>query len=116
MANKKRLLPALQERKRYIGYEVFAKKDVSPALVKEAIVSTFRQLFGDFGLAQAGLLWVTLDTPLRNKGIVRVDHASLDHLRAAFSFIRGTREEPFLVKSISASGIVAKVQQRLAHV
>ena len=110
MAKIKSLLPTLRERKRYVGFEIIGNKDIQvDRSFQERIFSSFATLFGEVGLAKAGLLFVKTKKTYKQKGIIRVNHMYLDHLRAALAFIKGNH----VIKSITASGMIVSVEKQL---
>ncbi len=111
----KPLLPSLREKKRYLVYEVLSDQDFGAHDVSGSIRDNFAELFGEKGLADAGLIFpkgkFNKDT---GRGIVRVSHTSLDELRASFVFISGIKGKSAIVRSVIASGMIGKAEEVLA--
>jgi len=95
-----RLLPSLREKDRYVLFE--SLKGLSFAEVSSRIIDSFKLLFGEIGLAKAGVNVVEWNS---NKGIVRVAHTHVDNLRAALCAC----DEQF--RSIKTSGTLRKLRR-----
>jgi len=110
----KPLLPSLRERNRYIVFEVISKAKFNSLAVFDAICRSFDDLFGQFGLAGAGLMLISWNKA-KSKGILRVSHTWKDALKASFLFMRGINNANVLVKSIATSGTIKKAKSILAE-
>ena len=105
MAQMKPLMPTLRERKRYLAFEVLAKKECSWNAIKQAVRAALQKYVGIDGAAKAGVLFVKNN---KNKAVLRVAHTSLNTVRAAFVFITEIEKQKVIVKSIGASGMLHK--------
>ncbi len=103
----KALLPSLKEKRRYLVYEVLSEKEFSFKDLKEAIISSFKELFGLQGLSIAGLDFVEFE---KNKGILKVSTKGLDMLRATFCFVRKINKEDVVLRSLGVSGMLKKAR------
>lgn len=103
----KALLPSLKEKKRYLAFEVISESNIVFKDIKEAIISSFKELFGLEGLAKAGIQFIDYRN---NKGIIRVSTKSLDNLKAAFCFLRKVNKDDVILKSLGVSGILKKAK------
>lgn len=104
----KPLMPTLRERKRYLAFEVLAKKECHWQAIKHAVREALHKYVGMDGAAKAGLLFVKNN---KNKGVVRVAHTSLNVIRGAFVFITEIEKQKVIVKSIGASGMLHKAMR-----
>lgn len=111
MKNIKPLIPSLRERKRYLVFEIISKAKVSATEAYAKIFESARDFLGNFGLAGAGLIDIK-DKYKNNRGIIRVNHRFVDHMRASFCFIDEIQGKPVIVRSIGASGILKKAQTK----
>ena len=102
------LLPALKERKRYVVYEVLSEGTIKLTDVQREIESSFSKFFGVTGAAKAGLMY--LDDWKKKKGIVRVSHKYIDHLKSSFCFVKKVNSEDVVIKSVGISGILKKAR------
>ena len=106
----KALLPTLRERKRYVGFEILTDGNLEVGkYLQDSFFSTFTQLFGEVGLANAGVLFVKSKKSLKNKGILRVQHTYVDHIKATFACMKNGG----IVKSVTTSGMIAHVEDQL---
>ena len=101
----KPLLSSLREKKRYLTFEILEKKPIDIKIAKINILDNFIRLYGEFGAANAGLIFME-ELYHKNKGIIRVSNKSLDKLRGSLTTIKDIH-----VKSIGASGILKKAQE-----
>jgi ribonuclease P/MRP protein subunit POP5 len=110
----KPLLPSLREKKRYLAFEVISRHKFNDAVhVSNAILDAANAFLGSMGMAKAGIL------PINDKwnegmqrGIMRVNNKHLDELKASLVFVKNIEGNSVVVKSVGASGILRKVQQK----
>jgi len=110
----KPLLPSLRERKRYLAYEVISKDKFYDAMhVSKAILDAAKEFLGDSGVAKAGILAIDdkWSTNLQ-RGIIRVNNKHVDNLKASLIFVKNIEGKEVVVKSVGASGILRKAQQK----
>jgi len=105
----KPLLPSLRERKRYLVYEIIGKS-VSAGEATRTIRHAVHEFIGVLGTAGAGLMFI--NKYKNNKGIVRVNHRYVDHVRSALLFITAVGGVKASVRSIGASGILKKAEKK----
>ena len=104
----KTLLPTLKEKKRYIAYQVLSEDHVERSMAEEAIKGAVKQLFGDMGLAKAGIIF--LKDWEGNKGILKVSHTSVNDVKASMAMITGVGGKKAVVRSVGVSGILNKTR------
>ncbi len=104
----KPLVPTLRERKRYLAFEVQAKKECPWNAIKREVRGALQKYVGVDGSAKAGLLFVKNN---KNKGVLRVAHTSLDAIRGSFVFITEIEKQKVIVRSIGASGMLHKTMR-----
>ena len=109
----KPLLPSLRERKRYLAYEVISRSKFYDAIhVNKAILDAANQFLGNFGMAKAGILPIDKWDSNSQRGIMRVNNKHVDNLKASLIFVKNIDGKDVIVRSIGASGILRKAQQR----
>ena len=109
----KPLLPTLRERKRYLAYEVISKDRFNDAVhVNKAILNAANQFLGNIGMAEAGILPIDKWNSNSQRGIMRVNHKHVDDLKASLIFVKNVDDKDVIVRSVGASGILKKAQQR----
>ena len=73
--------------------------------VQQMMDKTLHAFLGDLGMAQAGVIHLADQYNYqKQKGIMRVNHKHVDHVKAAFTFT----DTP--VRSIGTSGVLKKAQ------
>ena len=110
----KPLLPSLREKKRYLAYEVISKSRFYDAIhVNKAILDAANKFLGNLGMSYAGII------PINDKwnekmqrGIMRVNNKHVDNLKASLIFVKNINGKESIVKSVGASGILRKAQQK----
>jgi len=110
----KPLLPTLREKKRYLAYEIISKNKFYDAVsVSKAILDAANNFLGNLGMAHAGIL------PINDKwnsdsqrGIMRVNNKHVDNLKASLIFVKNIDGKDVIVRSVGASGILRKAQQK----
>ena len=115
MAKKtKPLLPTSREKKRYLAYEVISSARFNDATeISKAIYDAAKEFLGNLGMAKAGI--IVLNDQFSQKtqrGIVRVDNKHVDDIKASFIFINSIGTHESAVRSVGASGILKKTQQK----
>ena len=110
----KPLLPSLREKKRYLAYEVISRGSFNDAVsVSKANLDASNEFLGSIGMAKAGILplydkW----NPEMQRGIMRVNNKHAGGLKASLIFVKSIEGKEAVVKSVGASGILKKAQQR----
>ncbi len=108
----KPLLPSLKERKRYLVFEIVSKSPISSAkAVSEAIMDVSTRFLGELGMAKAGIM-VLNNKYKDNKGMIRVAHKYVDHLKTAIALVKKINNQDVIIKSKGVSGILKKAENR----
>ena len=113
----KALLPSLREKKRYIAYEVFSKSRFNDtAEINKSILNASKDFLGSPGMAKAGILPLSDQwNSSRQRGIIRVNHKHINELKASFVFVKSIGSENVVVRSVGASGVLKKAQQKYLY-
>lgn len=114
MKGLKPLLPSLKEKKRYLAFEIVSKSKIKAfSEVSKAIWASTLSYAGTKGTAKMGI-WVFPETynPEKQRGLIRVGHKHLEELKAALALITLIEQQPAIIRSIGASGILAKAEQK----
>ena len=106
----KGLQKSLREKKRYVCFEIPSNKIFSYEEVKEAIFNSFKRLWGEKGLAEAGLIFRE-DFYENNKGFVRVNYKFVNHLISALIFVKEINNEKCAFKVLGVRGTIKKARQ-----
>ena len=109
----KPLLPSLRERKRYLAYEVISRSRFYDAVhVNKAILDAANEFLGQHGMAKAGILPIDKWDENMQRGIMRVNNKHVDNLKASLIFVKNIDGKDVIIRSVGASGILKKAQQR----
>lgn len=105
------LLPSLREKKRYLAYEVISKQKYNGAIeINKLILDAAKEFLGNMGMARAGI--IPLNDKWSNKkqrGVLRVNNKHVNNLKASLIFVK---DKEIIIKSVGASGILKKTQQK----
>ena len=108
----KLLKPSLREKKRYLVYEVISDTGMNYNNIKENILKTFKEYFGNIILSKADMRFIEFKD---NKGIIRVNNKYLDHLRATFCLLGKVNKEEIIVRSLGVSGMINKARSKFMN-
>ncbi|OIO62839.1 hypothetical protein AUJ69_02060 [Candidatus Woesearchaeota archaeon CG1_02_47_18] len=114
MTHIKPLRPSLRERKRYVVFEVISRSGVRDVkAICKAIRAAFLEFAGRIGRAAASLHVMDKEfNEEKQRGIIRINHCFVDHLRASTTFIRKIGRTKVILKSVGVSGILKKARKR----
>ena len=110
----KPILPSLREKKRYLAFEVISKSRVyNYNSIAGAIHNSLLQLIGELGAGKAGIKFLEdkFNQELQ-RGLVKVNHKYVDHLRASLALIKDIDEKEVIVRSVGVSGILKKAEKK----
>lgn len=109
----KPILPSLREKKRYLAFEVISSRIYDYNSIAGAIHNSLLQLVGELGAGKAGIMFLEdkFNQELQ-RGLIKVNHKYIDHLRASLALIKGINDEEVIVKSVGVSGILKKAEKR----
>ncbi len=110
----KPVLPSLKEKKRYIVFEVISKGAVADLTgITKAIWQQSLSMMGQEHAAKAGI-WVFPDCwdNSKNKGIIRVGHKYVDHMKASLAMVSKVEDNEAIVRTIGVSGTMAKAKSK----
>lgn len=108
------LLPSLKEKKRYLAFEIVSKEKIKAfSEVSRAIWAQTLSFVGTKGAAVLGM-WVLPETynDQKQRGLIRVVHTGLDEVRASLALITHIEGQQVIVRSLGASGIIAKAKKK----
>ena len=108
----KPLLPTLRTKKRYVVYEVIADNDMPLKKATESILASYKECFGIFGLAEAGIKDMNIYNDKMKRGILKINHKYVNNLRAALAMIKNINNEKITIHTVGVSGILKKTKSR----
>lgn len=103
----KPLLPTLRQKKRYVAYEVISKNVLSFDKIKENILMSIKTLFGESGLSNLNIIFVTGEN---NKGIIKTKRDCVDKLKAALAMVKKIDSTQVIIRTNYVSGVLKKVK------
>jgi len=112
MSKLKPILPSLREKKRYLAFNIISKdKITSFNQIKNTITESYKTLFGEYGLAEAGLLFLKGKYNKTTKtGLIRVNHKHTDKLKFALTMIKKINNSKVIVRCLGISGVIKKAE------
>jgi len=116
MAKLKAILPSLREKKRYLAFQIVSKGKIKQfSSVSKAVWQGMLSFNGTRGAAQAGI-WLLPEkyNERLQRGIVRVNHKSVDALKAGLALVQEVDNMPAIVRSIGVSGSLKKATTYIA--
>lgn len=112
MVGIKPVMPSLREKKRYLVFEVLAKRRIAePSSIRRAVYNSMLQLYGEMGAADAGLIMLDFNASSQ-RGIVKVSNKCVNSLKASLSLIKNVNAEPATLKSVGISGTLRKARAK----
>ena len=108
----KMLKPTLRERNRYIAFEVSSEAALDRKPVVDAVWSSLLRLFGEVGAAKTSL-WVMDWEKTKNKGIIKVNHKSLQTMRQSMAQVREIDGKKASINTLTTSGTLKGARERL---
>lgn len=114
MKRVKTVLPSWREKKRYVAFQVLSNSKIKAvADVSKAIWRSHLALCGEMGAARAGMQFLhSKYNPETQRGLLRVSHDQLHHVRASLALVRNVGDLPVIVRSVGASGVLRKAEGR----
>jgi len=111
----KPLKPCLQEKKRYLAFEIISKTPIkAKKAVKDSLKQNTKEFLGILESAKAGIIFVDEKYNEENqKGILRVNHKYLDKLKASLCFVEEIQGQKVIVRSLGASGMINKAYEHV---
>lgn len=110
----KALMPTLREKKRYVAFRIQSEHKIANFhSVEKAIYHSFGRLFGEVGIAKAGLMFISERWNSEKQiGLVKIDHKHVNELKAGLALIKEIENNKVIVSSIGTSGILNKAVER----
>lgn len=76
--------------------------------MENALQSTLLSFLGELGYGIAGIHFVI---GKEGRGVIRVTHASVDHVKTGLMMLQRVGEHPAAARSLGVSGMLAKAQR-----
>ena len=113
----KPVMPSLREKKRYVVYEIISKGKIqSYQQIADTINYTLLQFLGELGYGNAGIMLMhdqwNYDA---QRGIIRVSHLYMNHLRSALMLIKKVAQEEVIFRTVGISGMLKKARNKFVY-
>ncbi len=113
----KPLIPSLREKKRYLAFEVVSESILSKKSVMLSIKLKINQALGTFETAKAGIMFLPDKyNQQKQRGILKVNHDYLDKVKASLCLIKKIDNQKAIVRSLSASGMINKLEKEIKDI
>jgi ribonuclease P/MRP protein subunit POP5 len=111
MGNK--LLPTERDKKRYLVFEVISDREIAVEDAYREIRQSYLRLFGQIDLARSKMTLIKerMNSRIR-KGVIRINNLFSDKLRLSLAFVVQVKEDPAIIRSAGASGILKKACEK----
>jgi ribonuclease P/MRP protein subunit POP5 len=108
----KKVMPSLREKKRYLAFEIISSGHMPKSAVASAIKRSVISYLGILESGRSGLMFLgECYDEASNRGILKVSNRHLDSVRAALALIKDIEGQKVIVRSLFASGIIAKAKE-----
>ena len=107
------LRPTLRERRRYLAFKVMSKEKIPVSDIAGAIWHSVLNFLGELGTAQANVWLVKKVYDEKNQmGLIRCNHTSVEHVRAALALVHRIGDQPVVIKVLGISGTIKAAQKK----
>lgn len=107
----KQIQPTLRERNRYIAFEIISDSRLGRGDVVKAAWNAVLRFLGELGASRTSL-WVMDWDEEKKKGILKVNHKSLEEVRAALALIKEINNQRVIFHILGVSGTVKKTREK----
>ncbi|MEM2918598.1 MAG: Rpp14/Pop5 family protein [Candidatus Altiarchaeota archaeon] len=107
----KLLPPTLRERNRYLAFEIISERKFSKEDVTKAIWNSALKFLGELGTGKTSLRLIEWNEE-KQHGIIKVNHKSVDEIRAAIALIKEINSIPIIPRVLGVSGTIKKTRER----
>jgi ribonuclease P/MRP protein subunit POP5 len=107
----KLLKPTLREKNRYVAFELTSDRKSGRDDVVKAVWSTILRFLGESRASEMSLWIMDWDDATR-RGILKVNHKSIEDLRCGLSMLASAGGAPASARVLSVSGTLKKARER----
>jgi ribonuclease P/MRP protein subunit POP5 len=108
----KPLKPTLRERNRYLVFEVTSDHDFDRKDVVDSIWETLLRLYGEVGAGKTSL-WVMDWEKERKRGILKVNHGSVNTLKTSTAVVGVIKGRKAIITVLKTTGTLKKAREML---
>ncbi|MEA3254497.1 MAG: Rpp14/Pop5 family protein [Candidatus Altiarchaeota archaeon] len=107
----KPLIPTLRERNRYIAFELISDSRFRREEVVKAVWNTVLRFLGEYGASRTSL-WIMDWNEEKQNGILKVNHNSVEEVRAALALLKDINKENCIPHVLGISGTLKKTREK----
>lgn len=107
----KPILPTLREKNRYIAFESISNSKFSRNDIVRVIWNSILKFFGEIGASKTSL-WVMDWDEKKQKGILKVNHKSVDVIRTSLALIDSINGYRVIFNVLGISGTIKKAREK----
>ncbi|HEX55111.1 MAG: ribonuclease P protein component 2 [Candidatus Altiarchaeales archaeon] len=107
----KPLLPTLRERNRYLVFEIISDYKFNRDEIVKSFWNSIMKFLGEHGVSKTSF-WVLEWNGEKQRGILKVNHKSVDDVRAALTLIREINGRRVIFHTRGVSGTLKKARER----
>jgi ribonuclease P/MRP protein subunit POP5 len=104
------LKPTLRERNRYLAIEVVSEARFERKPIVDAVWGSLLRLSGELGAARTSL-WVMDWDKEKNRGILKVNHDSVDLIRSSIALVKEMEGKRATISVRRVSGTLRSLRQ-----
>ncbi len=108
----KPLPPTLRERNRYLTFSLSCDAKVGRKEAVDSIWSSLLNMYGEVGASKTSM-WVMDYDPNTKKGIVKVNHKSVETLRSSMTVVKEIGGRRARIDVLRSSGTLKKARELL---
>lgn len=101
----------MRERNRYIAFELISDSALSRSDIVKAVWGSVLRFLGELGASKTSL-WVMDWDEKHNRGILKVNHKSLEEVRAALALMKEVNGQRVTPHILGVSGTVKKTREK----
>ena len=107
----KPLIPTQRERNRYIAFKLISDSRFKREEVVKAVWDTVLRFLGESGASRTSL-WLMDWSDEKQNGILKVNHNSVDEVRAALALLKDINKENCIPHVLGVSGTIKKSKEK----
>lgn len=111
----KLLPPSQRERNRYIAFEIRSEQKYSRDEIVKAVWNSALRYLGEKGASESSL-WIMDWEESAQKGVIKVNHRSVDDVKAALTLLieikKGDLKYPAAYRTLTVSGTLKKLREK----
>jgi len=107
------LPPSMRPPKRYIVFEIISEEPIEYGDFVNALWNSIMEFLGEFSASKTGI-WIVKNIYDKNsqRGVIKCNHDSVEHLRVALSLISIIGETKAIVKILGVTGTLRSAKSK----